>query len=502
MSRPDSRYYQQLRQARRQAAQTLRREQHQAGLAAQPRPTLPNRQSELRTLAEEQAERQLTVEGQFGAFRARLPSLIQRLRLIPDPRDPRSVKHKLTVLLLYGLCLFVLQFASRREAGRELSRPQFWQNLRLLFPELESLPHPDTLNRVLARIEVEEIQAAMADLIERLIRHKKFWRYLVDQRYLVAIDGTQKFVRDVPWAAEALQRQVGAPGAAKPQFYVYCLEASLVFPGGISIPLHTEFLEYTDGDVAKTKQDGELKAFYRLAQWLKGRFPRLPITLLLDGLYANGPVIALCHQYNWQFMIVLRDGCLSQVWQEARALRQLEPDQVLRHQWGNRQQDYWWVNRIVYEYGQRQQVTLHVVVCEEQWTELAPDSTALVHKQARHAWLSSQPLTPNNVHRRCNLMARHRWEIESDLLVEKCHGYGYEHCFSYNWKAMKGFHYLMRLAHLFNVLAHLSLRLAKQVATLGVRGLIRFVRETLAAPWLDVQQLKLFIAQTHQLRLV
>lgn len=502
MSRPDCRHYQELRQERRKAARALRLAQQKEGLQAKPRPTLPNRASEFRTLEEEQVERQLTVQGQFGAFRALLPSLIKRLQFIPDPRNPRSVKHKLTALLLYGLCLFVLQFASRREAGREMSRPQLGQNLQLLFPELESLPHHDTLNRVLARIEVEEIQAAMADLIEQLVRNKKFWRYLVDQRYLIAIDGTQKFVRDIPWAVEALQRQVGAPGASKPQFYVYCLEASLVFPGGISIPLHTEFLEYPDGDVAKAKQDCELKAFYRLAKWLKGRFPRLPITILLDGLYANGPVVALCRKYNWQFLIGLQDGCLPRVWQEARALRQLEPGQVLEQKWGNRRQQFWWVNHIVHDYDPRRQVTLHVVVCEERWAELAPDSTEVVQKQARHAWLSSQPLTLNNVHPRCNLMARHRWGIENDILVEKCCGYHYEHCFSYNWKAMKGFHYLMRLAHLFNVLAHLSLRLAGKVAAMGVRGLIRFVRETIAAPWLDAQQLKLFIAQTHQLRLV
>ena len=37
-------------------------------------------------------------------------------------------------------------------------------------------------------------------------------------------------------------------------------------------------------------------AFYRLAARLKGYFPRLPILLLLDGLYPNGPLMALCRQ--------------------------------------------------------------------------------------------------------------------------------------------------------------------------------------------------------------
>jgi hypothetical protein len=38
-------------------------------------------------------------------------------------------------------------------------------------------------------------------------------------------------------------------------------------------------------------------------------------------------------------------------------------------------------------------------------------------------------------------------------VVEKCQGYHYEHAFSYTWNAMKGYHYLMRLAHLVNALA-------------------------------------------------
>jgi chromate transporter len=40
--------------------------------------------------------------------------------------------------------------------------------------------------------------------------------------------------------------------------------------------------------------------------------------------------------------------------------------------------------------------------------------------------------------------ARHRWNIETEILVEKLYGYNYEHCFSYSWNAMKGYHYWKR----------------------------------------------------------
>ena len=116
-----------------------------------------------------------------------------------DPRQPKKCNHKLTVVLLYGLLSFVFQRASRREANRTLSRPAFLATLQACFPELESLPQADTLNRLLARIEVQELEGAPVELLRRLIRNKKCRRYRVEQCYPMAIDGTQKLVRVGPW---------------------------------------------------------------------------------------------------------------------------------------------------------------------------------------------------------------------------------------------------------------------------------------------------------------
>ncbi len=69
------------------------------------------------------------------------------------------------------------------------------------------------------------------------------------------------------------------------QYYVYVLEASLAFAGGLTIPLMSEFASYTEGDTDSKRQDCEQKAFKRLAKRLKDVFSRLPIMVLLDGLY-------------------------------------------------------------------------------------------------------------------------------------------------------------------------------------------------------------------------
>jgi len=142
-------------------------------------------------------------------LRKELPALLVRLEQIPDPRDPKKRRHKLTSLLLYGLLMFVFQFASRRETNREMSLPQFMENLQLLFPEIDTLPHADTLFRLLRDIDLEHLEQAHVDLVKRLIRGKSFRRYLINHCYPIAIDGSQKLAGDTLWEEELLQRTVG-----------------------------------------------------------------------------------------------------------------------------------------------------------------------------------------------------------------------------------------------------------------------------------------------------
>jgi len=111
-----------------------------------------------------------------------LPGLLRDLAQIPEPRNPLKVKHKLTILLLYGILGFAFQFSSRREAGKEMSRPVFFLNLQALFPELETLPHQDMLYRLLEQIEVGEIEKTHIRMFARLVRQKKLKNYLVNKR--------------------------------------------------------------------------------------------------------------------------------------------------------------------------------------------------------------------------------------------------------------------------------------------------------------------------------
>ena len=499
----------------KKAQRKLRDEQKAQGLDAPSSATISNRKCPYKTPETEASARLDAVTQQIRAYRCELPVLLERLGKIKDPRNPKKIKHKMTVLMMYGILCFAFQMASRREATREMTRPMFMANLRELFPELEDLPHHDTLARLLAQIDVADLEGAHIEMIRHLIRSKKFERYLIKGCYPIAIDGTQKFKRSDLWDVDCLERKVRTKNKAandaedpeeKKQYYVYVLEANLAFHNGMVIPLLSEILSYTEGDNKNDKQDCEQRAFKRLAARLKKSFPRLSIMVLLDGLYPNGPIMELCRKHNWDFMIVLQDDSLPLVWEEMEGLKDQQPENRFHQNWGNRRQRFRWVNGIDYRYicqvtGKEKQHLLHAVICEESWEEIAPGSTDVETKRSRHVWLSAEPLHKRTVHERCNLGARHRWGIESGILVEKHQGYQYEHCFSYDWKVMCGYHYLMRLGHALNVLARHSYALAKYVRELGVRGLIAFVRSTIAGPWIDAEHLRRIAAGPCQLRL-
>ncbi len=337
---------------------------------------LPNRVNHNLDVASELKEREEIADGTFCAMKKMLPDILNDLAKIKDYRK-KNVKHSLIMLLAYGILMFALHYSSRREANREMTAPIIRENLKALFPELETLPHGDTLYRLLERIEVEKIEETQIKLLKRMIENKKFVNYLIDKKYRIAIDGTQKLMRKGECGDEYLIRHVGTDKEA--QSYIYVLEAVFVLGNGMVIPFMSEFLTNKDiGNVTNSaeqrKNDCERRAFRRLAKRIKKTFPRLRIVLMMDSLYAIGPVFSICRDYNWDYMINFKSGSMPAVYEEAEKLMKLTPENTLETQWGDRKQTYTYINGIDYEYYNtdtrvKNRLKLNVVKCHEEWQE-------------------------------------------------------------------------------------------------------------------------------------
>lgn len=70
----------------------------------------------------------------------------------------------------------------------------------------------------------------------------------------------------------------------------------------------------------KIKQDCESKAFIRLAEKIKKRFPRLPIIITADGLYVSQKVIQTCTDNGWNYIIRYKEGSASFIAKEYQSL--------------------------------------------------------------------------------------------------------------------------------------------------------------------------------------
>jgi hypothetical protein len=206
----------------------------------------------------------------------------------------------------------------------------------------------------------------------------------------------------------------------------------------------TEFIENPGKN--PTKQDCELKAFYRLAARLKQRFPRLPVCLLLDGLFAGGPTFALCEQYRWKYLVVLTEDDLSSVHQEFKALLPLASENHLRFYPSvqpKTRQDYHWMNDISYVDSEKREHALSVIECLETCTNSKGE-----HKTTRFKWITNLTVKTNNILFLSNQGGRLRWKIENEgFNVQKNGGYALEHAYTTNPTAAKVFYYLLQVAH-------------------------------------------------------
>jgi hypothetical protein len=451
----------------------------------------PNRKGGAAPTGEEESE----MMGRYAALlRALLPGAVAKLSRIEDPRDQNRIEHSLPVLMLFGILMFLSHCKSRREANRDLARGSLLSLVGEFVPGAADMPHADTLARLLKDVGTDSIDRHYEGLVEVFIQSSQF-RELNPGRFLVAVDGTQKFALRYPWDARALSRNAG--DEEKERHCAYALESVLILENGMLLPLLTEILENpaeggggagapaaerkTEASEQAAKQDCETKAFHRLAQRLEKMLGKGRVTVVLDGIYASGPVVSRCQSYGWGYMIVLKKDSLKTVWEDFNGLQRIEKENALLAQWGERGQAYRWSNGLEYTYGgNHKKLTLNVVTCTETWEEAHPRSggkpKAMV---AEYAWLSSECLDKGNVFRLCTKVARARWRIENGFLVEKHQGYQYSHRYSYNWDVMKGFHYLMKFGIFLNVFITHCESVALYVSAEGIRGFVKRVWEAI-----------------------
>lgn len=450
------------------------------GNLEEPRTKQRNTKFPVKTIAGEQQFREDAAQAQIKVWRNLLPNLLKKLNKIPDLRSPNKLKHKVSTLMLMGILLFVMRLSSLREMDKTFSKPRFQETLYKVFPELVSMPHSSTISRFLEHTDPLRIEEATVLMIKDLLRKKKFQKFYILRHLPISIDGVQKVVRngtlyDENW----LERTIKSTTGEDIQKYVYLLEMNITLHNGLTIPLMSEFLFY-EGNPNIGKQDCELVAFERLIERAKKYFKRQNIVIMLDKLYANDNVISSLNKLLWKFIIVLPSHKLKKINDQ---IKQQKGNEILipgQPKFRGRKQEWLISNGIRTKRGHM----IDAVSCLESWKEVDKDSGEIATKFSEHRWITNFNISLNMLHEFANLGARKRWLIEDSNNTEKNKGYSYKHMFSYDWNAMRCYHYLMRLGHALNALSEFAKHLKQLIKDFGCGFILKLIRETLEHPWL------------------
>lgn len=386
------------------------------------------------TETEAEEEEKGVIESLFGTLYHFFSKFFLELRSVGDPRQKNRIQYPLNCLLFTGILMFLCRLGSRRQIRFSLSSPAAAEKYGALFSVFQ-VPHGDTLEAVFRRLKVHQVAEIVSRLTETLIRKKVLYPYrLLDRYFMVVIDGTGMLTFAQRHCPRCLWRRSGK----RKFFYHPVLEAKLVTATGFTFSLMTEFLENSHPNVSK--QDSELKAFYRLIKRLKKRFPRLPICLVLDAMFAKGSVFFLCDKYRWKFIITLKDSILASLHQEFEEAFLLHPED--RSTFITRdgiKQKFRWANQIPFTDSKERKHFLNVLECIEIQSDF----------QTKYKWVTNLRITNKNFLVLSNQGGRLRWKIENEgFNVQKNGGFGLEHAYSRDPQSLQIFYYLLQIAHI------------------------------------------------------
>lgn len=227
-----------------------------------------------------------------------------------DPRNPSYITYSQADLNYMAILKNVCGQHSMREMEENFNKETCIDTLRILsgHQTLEEMPHYDTLNYYLERLSPECLSELRRKMVTSLIRGKQFNRNrLLGKYWRVILDGTGLFCFKEKHCENCLCTERRTDEGKKEKLYYHkVLEAKIVLGESVVISLGTEFIENEKEDVEK--QDCETNAAKRLMERIKKDYPRLPVCMQGDALYATEPMMKLCREkYHWEYIFTQKD---------------------------------------------------------------------------------------------------------------------------------------------------------------------------------------------------
>lgn len=364
-------------------------------------------------------------------------SLKEWLLEMNDPRHPSYITYTQADLGYMAILKNICGQFSMREMEENFNEETCIDTLRVLSGnrQLDEMPHYDTLNYYLEKLSPECLSDLRKKMVTNLIRGKQFnRRRLLGKYWRVILDGTGLFCFKERHCKNCLcTTRKDEEGKEIKLYYHKVLEAKLVLSDNVIISLGTEFIENENEEVSK--QDCELNAGKRLLKKIKKSYPRLPVCIQGDALYATEPFMKLCKEtYRWEYLFTQKNSrqkILHESFEWIKASEETIRQTGLCKEKGTGL----YANHVEEVAGKTQ--TMNVLEYEYETTDKEEKK-----QRVRFQWVTSLEVTKRNLEEMI-LAGRGRWKIENEGFNNQKNGlYRIEHLNSRNSNAMKN-HYLL-----------------------------------------------------------
>jgi hypothetical protein len=368
---------------------------------------------------------------------------------IPDYRNQVLITYSKQSIMMCAIAIFLFRMGSGNKYDdkcHDKDEKYSVKNMAKFInaPE-DRVPVIKTIETFLKNFEEKSVNDLMIAFFKDLQRSKFFQQHpqiMAGDFFLLAADCVHTHTYDHPHHTdknghndcEYCLKRVYNKGAEneKVKWIHNTLVFSLIFMGGLKIPIYRypihakQIVNLESASENMHKQECELTALKESLPAFRKIFPKMKIVLLLDGLYANRPVIRLAVEQKCGYIIVRKDLSLTGLAKECNeriensnhkknCTKRLKSN----HKCWLIEQKYEWFNSMYLGEG----VSTNVLRFLETRTKDGVEQTY------KCEWLFSRKLSANT----CELavrQARARWEEEDIFNSLKNRGFNFDHDYS------------------------------------------------------------------------
>lgn len=290
-------------------------------------------------------------------------------------------------------------------------------NLKSLYG-IEQVPSDTYFRERLDNIDAQAPQAIINDIISFLQKRKVFEKYqYLDEYCLVSLDATGNFSsHEVYCESCCIKRH--KDGSVT--YYHQTLAAVMVHPEHKTVfPLAIEEITKKDGN---TKNDCEHSAAKRVLVKLREIHPKMKIIVLMDGLYADEPIISLLQELDMRFIITAKESDLDYLFDAYRASKKQHATTKVSE---THELQFSFAEGLPLNYKNFHKA-VNLLECKD----------IKKNKKVRFCWLTDLSLTTSKkMTEKIARAGRARWRIENETFnTLKNQGYNFDHNFGHGNK--------------------------------------------------------------------